>query len=397
MLETIRQFAEEQLVARGEASEIRAAHSRYFAGREADIMDLWDSPRQREAYDWFTVELANLRAAFRWAADHGDLDAGAAITAYAGLLGCSLENYEPIAWAEELIEPLRGIQHPRLAAVCVVASLCVLVGRFEEAVHYSEVGQTVIAAARDKVSYFGEAFLGSAYLFVGQPERYVELCRAQLTRTGDSNTFAKTNLVLALTVCGSTDEAMVTANGLIDAAEASGNPWVLAYTLLVCGSAFRDTDPDRALEASRLGLLIAQDSGNRLYETQLLYWLAGLEAEQGDRVAALEYLAVAIRKNHESGNTGTLHYPLAVLAVLLDRLGRYEPAAAIAGFATVHPVAAAASPELGTAMTHLREVLGDQRYESLASEGEAMTIAATVSYAYDQIDQARTELNAVSE
>ncbi len=61
MLETIRQFAEQQLVACGEASEIRAAHSRYFAGREADIMALWDSPRQREAYDWFTVELANLR------------------------------------------------------------------------------------------------------------------------------------------------------------------------------------------------------------------------------------------------------------------------------------------------------------------------------------------------
>src|SRR5271168_1562635 len=48
VLETIRQFAEEQLVARGEASEIRAAHSRYFAGREADIMALWDSPNQRE-------------------------------------------------------------------------------------------------------------------------------------------------------------------------------------------------------------------------------------------------------------------------------------------------------------------------------------------------------------
>ncbi len=51
MLETIRQFAEEQLVARGEASAIRAAHSRYFAGREADILALWDSPRQRQAYD----------------------------------------------------------------------------------------------------------------------------------------------------------------------------------------------------------------------------------------------------------------------------------------------------------------------------------------------------------
>ena len=126
MLETIRQFAEEQLVARGEASEIRAAHSRYFAGREADIMDLWDSPRQREAYDWFTVELANLRTAFRWAADHGDLDAAAAIAAYAAFLGPHLENHEPIAWAEELIEPARAVDHPRLAALCVVASLCVV-------------------------------------------------------------------------------------------------------------------------------------------------------------------------------------------------------------------------------------------------------------------------------
>ena len=84
MLETIRQFAEEQLVAGGEASEIRAAHSRYFAGREADIMALWDSPRQREAYDWFTLELANLRTAFRWAADHGDLDVAATIATYGG-------------------------------------------------------------------------------------------------------------------------------------------------------------------------------------------------------------------------------------------------------------------------------------------------------------------------
>ncbi len=103
-------------------------------------MDLWDSPRQREAYDWFTAELANLRMAFRWAADHGDLDAAAAIAAYAAFLGPNLENYEPIAWAEELIEPARAVDHPRLAALCVVASLCCVVGRFEEALHYSEVG-----------------------------------------------------------------------------------------------------------------------------------------------------------------------------------------------------------------------------------------------------------------
>jgi predicted ATPase len=96
MLETIRQFAEEQLVAADAATEVRAAHARYFAGREADIMVLWDSPRQREAYDWFTIELANLRTAFRWATDHGDLDVAATIATYMGWLGAGVQTREPM-------------------------------------------------------------------------------------------------------------------------------------------------------------------------------------------------------------------------------------------------------------------------------------------------------------
>jgi hypothetical protein len=79
-----------------------------------------------------------------------------------------------------------------------------------------------------------------------------------------------------------------------------------------------------------------------------------------------------------------------------NRLGRYKPAATIAGFAVSFPLASAAFPEITTAIGHLREVLGDQTYESLARKGETMTTAAMVTYAYDQIDQARTELNAVS-
>ena len=129
MLETIRQFAEDQLVACGAADEVRTAHARHFAGREADILALWDSPRQREAYDWFTAELANLRTAFRWAADQGDLDVAGPIATYAAFLGRGVESYEPITWAEELIERARAVDHPRLAALYVMASLCYLAGR----------------------------------------------------------------------------------------------------------------------------------------------------------------------------------------------------------------------------------------------------------------------------
>jgi len=84
-----------------------------------------------------------------------------------------------------------------------------------------------------------------------------------------------------------------------------------------------------------------------------------------------------------------------VLAAFSDRLGRYESAATIAGFA-FSPLTAAVLPEFNTAIAHLRDILGDQTYESLARKGETMTTAAMATYAYDQIDQARAELNAVS-
>jgi hypothetical protein len=128
------------------------------------------------------------------------------------------------------------------------------------------------------------------------------------------------------------------------------------------------------------------------YETQFSYWRSGLEAEQGDQSAALAYLAEVIRNNHESGNIGMLHNPLAIAAVILGRLGRYEPAATIAGFATINPMSTVTLPELRALRTHLREALGDLTFESLARTGETMAIATMVTYAYAQIDRTRTEL-----
>ncbi|MGO9349338.1 MAG: adenylate/guanylate cyclase domain-containing protein, partial [Mycobacterium sp.] len=396
MLETIRQFAEEQLVALGQADEVRAAHAHYFAGREADILALWDSPRQREAYAWFTAELANLRTAFRWAADHGDLNAAATIATYATLLGYAVENNEPIAWAEELIEPARAVDHPRLAFLYVLAALCWFVGRIEEAVGYAEASQAVIANGHYEVPFGLEGALGTVYAAIGQPERNVEWCRAQLARGRDTHTLTRYCLVVALTIAGAGDEARAAANGLIEAAEATHNPFALACALHAYGNAFRDADPVRALEALRRGLVIAQDSGNRYTESQLATVSSWLEAEHGDPLAALDHITPVIHNCYDSGNVALIRSALATLAVFLDRLGRLEPAATIAGFA-FSPVTASAFPLLSTAITHLRDVLGDQTYESLARKGEAMTIAVMVTYAYDQIDQARAELNAVSE
>jgi tetratricopeptide (TPR) repeat protein len=191
-------------------------------------------------------------------------------------------------------------------------------------------------------------------------------------------------------IAGSHDEAMAAATGLIDAAEATHNPYALCYALLAYGFTFRDADPDRARDALRRGLVIAQDSGNRLNATYLAQVLARLEAEHGDPLAALDHVTLAIRNYHDAGNA-LIRAPLAILAAFFDRLGRYEPAATIAGFA-VSPMTAALEPGLSTAIGHLREVLGDHAYESLARKGETMSTATMATYAYNQIDQARAEL-----
>jgi tetratricopeptide (TPR) repeat protein len=217
------------------------------------------------------------------------------------------------------------------------------------------------------------------------------LCRAQLARGRDTHALTRAGLGLALTLAGCPDEAMAATDGLIEAAEATRNPLALSYALFAAGLAFRDADPDHAREALRRALVIVQESGNRANETNLTITLGRHEALYGDPLAALEYSAVAFRNYHDAGDTANMRTPLAVLAALFDRLGRYEPAATIAGFA-ISPIITAAVPEFSTAIAHLRQVLGDQPYESLAHAGESMITTAMATYAYDQIDQARAEL-----
>jgi hypothetical protein len=337
--------------------------------------------------------LANLRTAFRWAADQGDLDVAAPIAIYAALVGFQTENYEPIAWAEELIEPARAVDHPRLAFLYVVAELCYMAGRIEAAVGYGEAGQEVIGRGRAEVPFGLEGLLGGSYVAVGQPERWIRWCRAQLARGRDTHGYTTACMVVLLAVTGSFDDAMAAANGLIDAAEATGNPSVLSLALLAYGLAVHDADPVRSLVALRRGLAIAQDSGNRANQSHLATNLCRFEAEHGDPLTAFDYFTVAIGNYHDSGNTHMMPAPLGILATFFDRLGRYEPAATIAGFAVTSPLTALPSmAEFRIATAHLRDVLGEQTYESLARKGETMTTAAMATYAYDQIDQARTEL-----
>ena len=333
--------------------------------------------------------VADLRTAFRWAADQGDLDVAATIATYVGLLGGGVQTYEPIAWVEELIESARAVDHPRLAFLYVIASQCSMTGRIEAAVGYSEAGQIVLGRSRDALPFGIEGMLGGVYLASGQPERWAELCRAQLARRRDTHVLIRAWLVVALSFAGPGREAMDSADGLIEAAEATGNPPVLEVALWAYGLAFRDADPVGALNAPGRGLVIAKDSSNRTHASALAKVLARLEGEHGGTASAFDHLTLAIRNYHNAGDTTTIRAPLAVLAALFDRLGRYEPAATSPGSRSF-PSPQRGSPKSAPRSPTFALPSARQTYESLARKGETTTTAAMASYAYGQIDQART-------
>jgi tetratricopeptide (TPR) repeat protein len=391
LLETIRQFAEEQLVHAGEADATRTKHANYFAGREADVLAMWDGPRQRDAYSWFGDELANLRVAFRWAADHADLDTAAAIAICAAFLGTRVEQYEPVVWAEELIEPAQATYHRRLAQLYNMAAQCYAIGRGDDAVRYAEAAEAIIGSkAFDPIPYEGEAWLGGVYLSHGRADRFVEVCRNMVQRD-ESHLFARACLAVALSTIGADDEALAASAELPDAAAAADNPQVVSYALLAYGIANRDADPVAAYDAHRRGQKIAQDSGNRQIESYHAGNLSRIAAGQGQHTDALEYVTLALRRFYDSGSFSIVPSALAVLADVMDRLEYYEPAAVFSA-AGAHPFARATYPELRGTIAHLCEVLGEETYESLRSAGESMNSVAMVTYAFEQIDLARADL-----
>lgn len=392
MLETIRQFAEEQLVASGRADDVRLAHASYFAARDADLEALWNSPRQREAYAWFMTELPNLRNAFRWAADESQLDVAAVIAAYAAFLGAAVENLEPVTWVEEIIPAALAAEHPRLALLYTLASQCWMPGRVEDSVRYSDAAlQTLSERPLAEMPFGIDGLLGAGYMIGGQPDRAVHCYRLRLACGTDSRGTNRVGLTLALLAAGDGDEALSVVEGVINDPELSRNPYLLSFAQMAYGAALVGTDPDRALEVARRGLESAHESGNRTIATHLMSILSRATASCGDSVAALDQISAVIPHYLDVGNLTNLRCSLAILSTVFNNVGKRDSAATILGFAT-NPFTLASIPETSATISELRTNLGPSRFESLWLSGEAMKVPDIVEFAERETASLRAEL-----
>ncbi|WP_326548489.1 adenylate/guanylate cyclase domain-containing protein [Mycolicibacterium sp. ND9-15] len=392
MLETIRRFAEAQLVADGAADAARDAHARYFAAQESNVLALWDGPRQREAYAWLDTELANLRTAFRWAVDAHDLDTAAAIVVPSASIGLIAEIHEPFSWSEALLPAAEEADHPRLAQLYVFATWCYTTGRFDDATVYARAALSALDSGRyEPVPFDFECTMGGFYAALGDPEVWSEICRKVIARDNGTHVYARSALVASLAISDHLDEAIEESEDLPAVAEAEGNPQRTSFALFAYGVARRYSDPAAAYAAQSRALKIAQDSGSKQNVSFTSLALAMLAVRQARPLDALDNLALATQIRYDAGSFSLIDSPLAVLTVLFDQLQLYEPAARLAGRAAT-PMSEHAYPELAAAVEHLRSVLGDSTFEELARDGAAMGNAATVQFALEQIALARAKL-----
>ena len=115
--------------------------------------------------------------------------------------------------------------------------------------------------------------------------------------------------------------------------------------------------------------------------------LADVEAEFGEPASAFDHVTLALRNYHDSGNTTMIGGALGS-SPLCSTGSDATNAAATSEVSRAAP-ASHCFPEITATIAHLRDVLGDQTYESLARKGAKMTTSAMVAFAYDQVDQAR--------
>jgi predicted ATPase/class 3 adenylate cyclase len=395
MLETIRQFAEERLSASGLSNQVRDRHARHYAAMEAPVMELWNGPDQKQAHEWLSWELANLRASFQWASQTDDLDTAATIAVFAALL-CDISGLsaEPSTWAEQLLPAATQARHRLLLALYQAAAGCAWYGRPDDGVAYADAARALYGDPTFEQNMYGIGAQLAAGTYIHAPtlDRWVSVCREISALADDPLLVCRSQLAIALAFTGHAVQALTLCDGLVPAAAATGNPWAHGDALLALGYVQAKTDPTSAVATMRECRELFSHSGMPRMETSAYLGLAELEMATGHYRLALDLLRDTARWQFDAGDFAGLTWPLALLSALLMHCDLPEPATTIAGFATT-PFTLAAYPQFATAVEQLPHTIGDNDFDRLSQQGRSMAHPKMAVYALEAIEEARSRLD----
>jgi predicted ATPase len=358
LMETLREYALEKLVASGEAEAIHTAHAAYYVALAEQLSaDLRMS--QDYLHTGFVEEIDNVRAALRWYADaedwNGCLDLIGSFSQYwfrAGYLG------ESGQWLE------LGLQH--LTNVTPAKRGRILVG----------LGYLA----------FGRGDYGTAETVLREGIR--------LSRINVDLLWAARALVALGNVLRSDGRLFDAAPVLEEAqrlGQEIGNQLVQVRALFQLGLLARQqSDVRRAAELLAEALRLIRGLGSLPGDEGRTLFNLGLVAEdQDDLPRARAFYSQSVPLFREAGNRFNLPFVLEGFASLAARQAQAERALVLAGAAAVgrgvigSPIPPAMKPRLDQAIARARQDLGEAAAAAW-SRGQAMTLEQAIDYALSE-------------
>ena len=179
------------------------------------------------------MEYANLRAGFRWAADHQDLETATSIAAHTTLLAWVLQRYESVGWAEELLNAATSANVPELPRLYTAASFYAFTGRPEACIGFA---QTAVALDADpRYDGFQPGWSRSGKLWVTPmpvgSTALLAIFADVAAQPGSFRILILGSSMWLLTGIGRDEEARMIADETLAAARAHGNPFYIAIAL----------------------------------------------------------------------------------------------------------------------------------------------------------------------
>ena len=391
LLETIRQYAAEQLTARGAHREhsVRMAHLQHYVAHARSVAPKLIGPEQAGWLDRLDADFENLRAALEFAAGHADPGPGlqlvAALAAYWERRGRSSEGADLIA---------RALVHPRVAeapvrdqaAACLAgAYVAAMLGAYGEQLRYASRVLELLEPLDDALAERSVALthrvigslLGGADVAPAARDAAAALELAR--QSGDPWVLARAEQALVQVEydAGRLDACVQWQRRALDRFRETGDAWRVAL-LLSNGADIKLAIDDAAgarqdLEAA---LLIAEQLQAGALRSQTLHNLAMVELIAGENASAEAHARDAFVIADEVGDREGRACAILDLAIVAGRAGDDRRAALL------HAASDAASSEpfqrheqrlRDEAVKRLQGILDPVTFESQRREGAMLS------------------------
>lgn len=332
LLETVRAYAEERLVAAEEASRVRDTHARY-------VCDLWRAAdlelrggRQREWLLRLGAEADNFGVAVRWAIEVGDAHLALDLIGYGQWYWILESDWQPFSrWVDEVLSAF-GDRFPRgratTHACCLFQRVMVGEENRDTALRRFQEIEGVLATEGERPEDHHVLVHGVFYMAMLEEDLgpYHQRLRAALEHS-DPWIRAMVGALLAVleTIRGRVGLSREYAEASLAGFRALGDVWGRCQALAQVADARRYDDGERVLRLLDESTHLAVEGGLTGMASNLRLRRAQVRIDLGEFAAAEEELRVLERESRLPGvEAGVLHHMVRIQ--LLRERGRADEA-----------------------------------------------------------------------